>query len=85
MWKKPISDGGSHIAAYELEISEGEDKWKQLMKSKMMQYTVRDLVEGKQYSFRVKAFNESSEGPTTELSVVAKDQIGMLYFFLYYY
>lgn len=47
------------------------------MKAKQLQYTVKELQEGKEYSFRVKAFNESAEGPPTELTVVAKDQIGM--------
>lgn len=50
------------------------------MKAKHLQYTVKDLQEGKEYSFRVKAFNESAEGPTTDLTVVAKDQIGMCLF-----
>lgn len=76
-WKKPVSDGGSHVVAYALEISEGEDKWKLLMKSKLTQYTVSDLVEGKEYNFRVKAINESAEGPPTELTILAKDQIGI--------
>lgn len=76
-WKKPISDGGSHIVAYVLEISEGEDKWKLLMKSKLTQYTMADLVEGKEYFFRVKAINEAAEGPPTELTILAKDQIGI--------
>lgn len=47
------------------------------MRAKQLQYTVKDLQEGKEYSFRVKAFNESAEGPPSELSVVAKDEIGM--------
>lgn len=49
------------------------------MKAKHLQYTVPDLQEGKEYAFRVKAFNESAEGPTTELTLVAKDQIGMCF------
>lgn len=76
-WKKPISDGGSHIVAYALEICEGEDKWKLLMKSKLTHYTMTDLVEGKEYIFRVKAINETAEGPTSELTILAKDQIGI--------
>lgn len=76
-WKKPISDGGSHIVAYVLEMCEGEDKWKLLMKSKLTQYTMTDLEEGKEYFFRVKAINETAEGPSSELSVLAKDQIGI--------
>lgn len=75
-WKKPVSDGGSHIVAYIVELMEGEDKWKVLMKSKDTQHSVKELEEGKEYSFRVKAVNESGEGPPTDLVVLAKDQIG---------
>lgn len=75
-WKKPISDGGSHVTAYILEQSEGEEKWKQIMKGKNISHTISELTEGKQYLFRVKALNESGEGPPTELNVVAKDQYG---------
>lgn len=75
-WKKPVSNGGSHIIGYILEISEGEEKWKELMKSKLTQFTVGSLEEGKEYTFRVKAVNESLEGPPTEAIVIAKDQTG---------
>lgn len=75
-WKKPISDGGSYISAYILEQSEGEDKWKQIMKGKNTSHAIGELTEGKEYSFRVKALNESGEGPPTDLTVVAKDQFG---------
>lgn len=75
-WKKPISDGGSHVTAYILEQSEGEEKWKQILKGKNMSHTIGELTMGKEYSFRVKALNESGEGPPTELTVVAKDQFG---------
>ncbi len=75
-WKKPISDGGSHVTAYILEQSEGEEKWKQIMKGKNTSHTIGELTEGKEYLFRVKALNESGEGPPTELTVVAKDQFG---------
>lgn len=75
-WKKPISNGGSHITAYILEQSEGEDKWKQILKGKHTSHTIGELNEGKEYLFRVKALNESGEGPPTELTVVAKDQFG---------
>lgn len=75
-WRKPISDGGSHVTAYILEQSEGEEKWKQIMKSKNISHTISELSDGKEYSFRVKALNESGEGPPTDLTVVAKDQFG---------
>lgn len=75
-WKKPISDGGSHVTAYILEQSEGEEKWKHIMKGKNTAHTISELTEGKQYLFRVNALNASGEGPPTELTVVAKDQYG---------
>lgn len=57
-------------------MSEGEGKWTQIKKSKETSHTMAELTEGKEYSFRVKALNESGEGPPTELTVVAKDQFG---------
>ena len=75
-WRKPISNGGSHITAYIVEQSEGEDKWKLLTKSKEITYALEGLVEGQEYCFRVKAQNESGEGPPNELTVVVKDQFG---------
>lgn len=75
-WKKPVSDGGSFITAYVLELSEGEDKWRQIHKGKEASHTLGELTEGQEYTFRVKALNESGEGPPTELTVMAKDQFG---------
>lgn len=75
-WKKPISDGGSYIKAYILEQNEGEEKWKEIMKGKNTSHTISELTDGQEYLFRVKALNESGEGPTTDLTVVAKDQFG---------
>lgn len=74
-WKKPITDGGSYITSYILEQSEGE-KWTQIMKGKDMTHTISELKEGKEYLFKVKALNETGEGPPTELAAVAKDQFG---------
>lgn len=75
-WKKPISDGGSYVTAYILEQKEGEDKWTKIKKGKDTSYNISELTEGQEYVFRVKALNESGEGPPTELSVIAKDQFG---------
>lgn len=75
-WKKPISDGGSRIIAYVLEVLNGEDKWKELLRSKNMQYSAKDLVEGREYKYRVLATNDAGDGPVKELSIVAKDVIG---------
>jgi len=74
-WKKPLTDGGSRIICYVLEVLNGEDNYKELMRSKNMQYSAKDLVEGKEYNYRVKAVNDSGDSAVTELTVVAKDQI----------
>lgn len=75
-WKKPVSDGGSRIVAYVLEVLNGEDKWKELLRSKNMQYSAKDLAEGKEYKYRVMATNDTGNGPVKELSIVAKDVVG---------
>lgn len=75
-WKKPLSDGGSRIICYVLEVLNGDDKYKELMRSKNMQYSAKDLVEGREYNYRVKAVNDTGEGAAKELTVVAKDQLG---------
>lgn len=81
-WKKPLTDGGSRIICYVLEVLNGEDKYKELMRSKNMQYSAKDLVEGREYNYRVKAVNDSGESAAKELTVVAKDQISKcLYLF----
>lgn len=74
-WKKPLTDGGSRIICYVLEVLNGEDKYKELMRSKNMQYSAKDLVEGREYNYRVMAVNDSGESSPKELKVVAKDQI----------
>lgn len=48
----------------------------QIKKGKETSHTMADLTEGKEYFFRVKALNESGEGPPTDLTVIAKDQFG---------
>lgn len=74
-WKRPLTDGGSRITCYVLEVLNGDDKYKELMRSKNMQYSAKDLVDGREYTYRVKAVNDAGESATKELTVVAKDQI----------
>jgi len=82
-WKKPFSDGGSRIIAYVLEVLNGEDKWKELLRSKNMQYSAKDLVEGREYKYRVFATNDSGDGPVKELAVIAKDVHGEISYFVF--
>jgi titin len=78
-WKKPLSDGGSRIICYVLEVLNGDEKYKELMRSKNMQYSAKDLIVGHEYNYRVMAVNDSGDSPAKELAVIAKDQISTLY------
>lgn len=80
-WKKPLTDGGSRIICYVLEVLNGDDKYKELMRSKNMQYSAKDLVEGKEYTYRVKAVNDTGESSAKDLTVVAKDHISKCPYF----
>lgn len=75
-WKKPRSDGGSRITGYVVDFLTEENKWQRVMKSLSLQYSTKDLSEGKEYNFRVSAENENGEGAPSEITVVAKDDVG---------
>lgn len=75
-WKKPRSDGGSRITGYVVDFLTEENKWQRVMKSLSLQYSTKDLKEGKEYTFRVSAENENGEGTPSEIMVVAKDDVG---------
>lgn len=75
-WKKPISDGGSHIIAYTVEVMTDDDMWQEVMRSKHLQFSMKDLKEGKEYTFRVRAQNDAGYGTPSEITVVARDDVG---------
>lgn len=75
-WKKPISDGGSRINAYIVELLTGENQWQEVMRSMNLHYSTKDLKEGKEYLFRVRAQNEAGYGTPNEITVLARDDIG---------
>lgn len=75
-WKKPRSDGGSRITGYVVDFLTEDNKWQRVMKSMNLQYSAKDLTEGKEYTFRVSAENENGEGTPSEITAVAKDDVG---------
>lgn len=75
-WKKPRSDGGSRITGYVVDFLTEDNKWQRVMKSLSLQYSAKDLTEGKEYTFRVSAENENGEGTPSEITAVARDDIG---------
>ncbi|KAL0267677.1 UNVERIFIED_CONTAM: hypothetical protein PYX00_009872 [Menopon gallinae] len=58
-WNPPKDDGGSEITGYVVEVSEfGMDSWRQCPGfCPKPNFTVKNLVEGKKYVFRVRAEN----------------------------
>lgn len=48
-----------------------------------MQYSAKDLIGGREYKYRVKATNDSGDGPVKELSVIAKDVNGEIFNFAF--
>ncbi|TMS38626.1 hypothetical protein L596_005310 [Steinernema carpocapsae] len=58
-WKPPKDDGGSEITGYKIEYQEvGSTLWEKAPDTiNALSYTVRNLENGKQYRFRVRAEN----------------------------
>lgn len=87
LWNRP-RDGGKPITNYILEKRElGAKRWSRVTRDPLYpatQYRVQDLVEGCEYEFRVTAENEIGIGDPSEPSkpILAKDPIGLWYFFI---
>lgn len=58
-WNPPLDDGGGDLTGYIVEVSEfGTDSWRPVPGfCPKPSFTVRNLTEGKKYSFRVRAEN----------------------------
>lgn len=70
-WKPPTSDGGAKIKSYYLEKREKkQNKWIAVTTDVILEtvYTVKGLIEGFEYEFRVKCDNIGGESEWSEVS-----------------
>lgn len=70
-WTPPLSDGGRPIQGYIVEKREkGHSDWAPVNASPSQgtEYTVNNLIEGRQYEFRVVAVNEGGKGKPSKPS-----------------
>ena len=80
-WLAPSDDGGAPVTGYWIERRlTSSVRWVFANKDAVtdMTYTVKDLVEGSEYEFRVMAENKAGRGPPSAVSqsVLAKDPWG---------
>ena len=65
-WSPPESDGGSPVSGYVVEKKESSStRWTKAHRDSVTETSlaVRDLIEGKEYEFRVAAVNKAGQGP----------------------
>ena len=70
-WTAPKSDGGAPITHYVIEKKEPRSsRWSKVMPEEVKELTwkVDNLIEGKDYHFRVAAVNKAGQGPFSEPS-----------------
>ena len=78
-WKPPSSDGGDRITNYILEMREVlTHRWTQVTKTPNLKEKVTNVFQGKEYEFRVTAFNKAgpSKPSDSSTSFIAKDPYG---------
>ena len=78
-WEKPESDGGSRVKGYWVEKREvGSNLWQYVNQfiQAATQINITNLIEGRQYEFRVFAENEAGVGEpsSNSSSVIVKVQ-----------
>lgn len=76
-WKAPADNGGHQIENYEVEkMDEMTDSWLPAGNPKGTSWELKNLVEGRNYKFLVRAVNELGDSPDliTEDFITAKNQ-----------
>ena len=81
-WKPPTDDGGSKIKSYIIERREASrSMWTKVasVDAAKTNYNATDLVQGKEYHFRISAQNDvgTSEALKTDHPVIPKSPFGM--------
>lgn len=84
-WEPPESDGGSPITSYIIELRDRTSvKWSpvQVTKADELSAIINDVIENKEYIFRVKAENKAGVGKPSAASHPVKimDPIGEHHF-----
>ena len=76
-WLPPMDDGGSPITRYVLESrDQGSRDWKILaeLPKAVNEFTVKDLVEGEEYSFRISAENSVGRGKPVDADMTVRPE-----------
>ena len=76
-WLPPMDDGGSPITRYVLESrDQGSRDWKILaeLPKAVNEFTVKDLVEGEEYNFRISAENSVGRGKPVDADMTVRPE-----------
>ena len=87
-WTPPKSDGGSPVTGYIIEKKEtSSTRWTQAVKDSVTEtsFTVKDLIEGKEYVFHVAAVNKAGTSPFSEPSEpkITKPPYGKIHIYVF--
>uniref|UniRef100_A0A915Q578 non-specific serine/threonine protein kinase n=1 Tax=Setaria digitata TaxID=48799 RepID=A0A915Q578_9BILA len=73
-WNPPDVESSAPVQGYVVEMQENNGKWTKISETKQTEFKVKNLKEGREYKFRVKAVNDIGQSePLTSEAIVAKD------------
>lgn len=71
-WSRPEYDGGSRVTGYLIDaLEKGQTKWVKCATVRTMTHTIKNLREGAEYFFRVRAENHAGLSEPKEMIVPA--------------